>query len=86
MLLRAFFVDAARQGRGIAPRALLALPGYIRALDPAIRRVVLTVNVDNGPAIRTYLRSGFVDTGELFHGGIYGPQHVFALSVPPAAA
>jgi RimJ/RimL family protein N-acetyltransferase len=86
MLLRAFFVDATRQGRGIAPRALLELPGYVRALDPAIRRVVLTVNVDNGPAIRTYLRSGFVDTGELFHGGIYGPQHVFALSVPRAPA
>lgn len=81
-LLRAFFIDAGRQGRGIAPAALLLLPGYLRALDPAIRRVVLTVNVDNAPAIRAYLRSGFADTGELFHGGVYGPQHVFALSIP----
>ncbi len=83
MLLRAFFVDASRQGQGIAPAALRVLPEYLARFDPAIRRVVLTVNTDNGPAIRAYLRAGFTDTGELFHGGVYGPQHVFALSVGP---
>jgi RimJ/RimL family protein N-acetyltransferase len=79
VLLRAFLVDAAFQGRGIATRALAALPDFVAATLPGIHRIVLSVNVRNPVAIRTYRRAGFADTGALYHGGASGPQHVFEL-------
>jgi len=39
------------------------------------------VNTSNPRAIRTYLRSGFIDTGRLYYGGRLGPQHVLQLSL-----
>ena len=79
VLLRAFLVDARHQGRGIATRALAALPGFVAERLPGIHRIVLSVNVRNPVAIRTYERAGFADTGALYHGGAAGPQHVFEL-------
>jgi RimJ/RimL family protein N-acetyltransferase len=79
VLLRAFLVDAGFQGRGIATAALGVLPGFVAQRLPGIRRIVLSVNVRNPVAIRTYLRAGFADTGALYHGGMAGPQHVFEL-------
>jgi RimJ/RimL family protein N-acetyltransferase len=79
VLLRAFLVDATAQGRGIATRALAALPGFVDARLPGVRRIVLTVNVENPVAIRTYRRAGFADSGALYHGGAAGAQHVFEL-------
>jgi RimJ/RimL family protein N-acetyltransferase len=79
VLLRAFLVDAAAQGRGIATRALAALPDFVAARLPGVHRIVLTVNVENPVAIRTYERAGFADSGALYHGGAAGPQHVFEL-------
>jgi RimJ/RimL family protein N-acetyltransferase len=79
VLLRAFLVDAGAQGRGIATRALAALPDFVAAHLPGAHRIVLSVNVRNPVAIRTYARAGFADTGRLYHGGMAGPQHVFEL-------
>src|ERR671938_840249 len=79
VLLRAFLVDAAAQGRGIATRALAALPDFVAERLPGVHRIVLSVNVRNPVAIRTYERAGFADTGALYHGGAAGPQHVFEL-------
>jgi RimJ/RimL family protein N-acetyltransferase len=79
VLLRAFLVDAAAQGRGIATRALAALPDFVSERLPGVRRIVLSVNVRNPVAIRTYARAGFADSGALYHGGAAGPQHVFEL-------
>ena len=79
VLLRAFLVDAAAQGRGIATRALAHLPDFVAERLPGARRIVLSVNLRNPVAIRTYARAGFADTGELYHGGAAGPQHVFEL-------
>jgi RimJ/RimL family protein N-acetyltransferase len=79
VLLRAFLVDAAAQGRGIATRALATLPDFVAARLPGVHRIVLTVNVENPVAIRTYRRAGFADSGEVYHGGTSGPQHVFEL-------
>jgi RimJ/RimL family protein N-acetyltransferase len=79
VLLRAFLVDAAAQGRGIATRALEALPGFVAERLPGVRRIVLSVNVRNPVAIRTYQRAGFADSGALYGGGSAGPQHVFEL-------
>jgi RimJ/RimL family protein N-acetyltransferase len=79
VLLRAFLVDAAAQGRGIATRALAGLPDFVSERLPGVRRIVLSVNVKNPAAIRTYERAGFSDSGRLYLGGAAGPQHVFEL-------
>jgi RimJ/RimL family protein N-acetyltransferase len=81
VLLRAFFVDAQAQGRGIATRALRGLPGFIGRHAPGARRIVLTVNTRNPAAIRAYRKAGFLDQGELYHGGAHGPQHVLELAL-----
>ena len=78
----AFLVDARARGRGSATRALAALPDFVAARLPGVRRIVLSVNVRNPVAIRTYQRAGFADSAhppELYHGGAAGPQHVFEL-------
>lgn len=81
LLLRGFFVDAAAQGRGVATRAVAALPDVVRRDFPAARSVVLTVNVRNPAARAVYVRGGFVDAGELYLGGSAGPQHVLRLEL-----
>lgn len=79
LLLRGFFVDAAAQGRGVATRAVGALPDVVRRDFPRARTLVLTVNVRNPAARAVYVRSGFVDAGELYLRGSSGPQHVLRL-------
>ncbi|ADB49395.1 GNAT family N-acetyltransferase [Conexibacter woesei] len=81
LLIRAFFVDATFQGRGVARRALALLPGFVRALDPTVTRLVLTVNVENEHAQRTYTRAGFVDTGARYQRPGGGPQLVLELPI-----
>ena len=81
VLLRGFFVDAAAQGRGIATRALTGLPRFVADHAPGARRIVLTVNTRNPAAIRAYRKAGFLDRGELFHGGAHGPQHILELAL-----
>src|SRR3954468_22919133 len=85
VLLRAFLVDSRFQGRGIATRALVALPGFVAAHLPGVQRIVLSVNVRNPVAIRTYRRAGFADTGALYHGGGGGAPQLFLvlLFFPP---
>ncbi|MCG7624566.1 GNAT family N-acetyltransferase [Epibacterium sp. Ofav1-8] len=80
--LRAFMIDHRHQGRGIATAALAALPGMLHRLYPAATAVVLTVNIRNQIAVRSYRRAGFVDTGEIHEGGLAGPQHVMRLDLP----
>ncbi len=81
LLLRGFLVDAAEQGRGVATRAVAALPEVVRRDFPSARSVVLTVNVRNPAARAVYVRGGFVDAGELYLGGSVGPQHVLRLDL-----
>jgi RimJ/RimL family protein N-acetyltransferase len=81
VLLRAFCVDAEAQGRGIATRALSRLPGFVSEHAPGARRIVLTVNTRNPAAIRAYRKAGFLDRGELYHGGAHGPQHILELAL-----
>ena len=81
LLLRAFFVDAAAQGRGVAGRAVAELPAVVRRDFPDARTLVLSVNVRNPLARAVYLRAGFVEVGELYLGGSAGPQHVMRLDL-----
>jgi RimJ/RimL family protein N-acetyltransferase len=72
--LRSFFIDVAHQGRGIGAAAIEALCADLARRHPDRQRLVLTVNTKNGAARHVYLNTGFIDTGELYHGGRAGPQ------------
>jgi RimJ/RimL family protein N-acetyltransferase len=79
--LRAFFVDARHQGRGIGGAALRAVPAFTLEHFPGSHAVVLTVNVENAVARRVYEHAGFRRTGDLHLGGALGPQHVLILDL-----
>ena len=79
--VRALYVDRERQGEGIGTAMLRAMPDLTRRLYPDAERLALTVNVTNPIAVHAYARSGFTDTGRLYHGGALGPQHVFVLEL-----
>lgn len=74
--LRSLMIDAARQGQGIGGRALDVIHAYVEGRHPDRERILLSVNVRNENAVRAYLRAGYRDSGELYHGGLAGPQHV----------
>lgn len=74
--LRAFFIDADWQGRGLGTRAINACCDDLRRRHPERRLLALNVNCRNVAAINAYRKAGFVDTGELYLGGSAGPQHL----------
>jgi RimJ/RimL family protein N-acetyltransferase len=80
--LRAFFIDTRWQGRGFGSLALAALVGNVIERHVDARLLVLSVNVSNEAAIRMYQRAGFTRSGELYHGGRAGPQHLMLRSLP----
>lgn len=73
VLLRAFLMDYASQGRGFAKAAMLLLPDFVRRHYPEARQIVLAVNERNTAAGQLYLRAGFQDHG-LRRSGSKGPQ------------
>lgn len=77
--LRAFMVDHALQGQGIATQAVRALPGYLAKHYPDAPAIWLTVNKVNPAALRAYLKGGFEDTGDEWPHGDAGPQHILKL-------
>jgi RimJ/RimL family protein N-acetyltransferase len=74
--LRSFMIDAGRQGEGLGGRALDAIHAYVAGRHPDRERILLTVNVRNEGAVHVYRRAGYRDSGELYHGGLAGPQYV----------
>ena len=79
--LRAFLIDRASQGQGIATAAVRTLGPYLVRHYPGTDSVVLTVNMANPAAITCYRRSGFVETGQVYEGGGAGPQHVMRMEL-----
>ncbi|WP_428773360.1 GNAT family N-acetyltransferase [Vibrio sp.] len=73
---RAFFVDHQFQGQGVAKAALKLLPEYLAERYRDFHQVYLTVNCKNPAAYNCYLKAGFEDTGDHYHGGAAGPQHI----------
>ena len=67
--MRAFFIDARHQGRGLGTRALHALLKQLPALLPHARGVTLSVDATNAQAIALYRRAGFVPLGRGYDGG-----------------
>lgn len=86
VLLRAFYLDAAAQGRGLGTAAARAVPGLAARLYPDAELLVLTVNERNAAAAAAYRRAGFADTGARYLGGDAGPQHVLVAALPCRAA
>ncbi|MHA6205597.1 GNAT family N-acetyltransferase [Dyella soli] len=80
--LRAFFIDRRWQGRGLGLRALEAVFADLAARHPAAGALALTVNEGNAAGRALYRRAGFEDTGELYHGGRSGPQHLMLRALP----
>lgn len=83
--LRAYVIDQREQGRGYGTAAMRACADDLRRRYPERRLLALTVNVRNRAAYGVYLKAGFSDTGELYHGGSAGPQHLMLLRLAPAA-
>ncbi|CAM3418707.1 GNAT family N-acetyltransferase [Brevibacillus invocatus] len=63
LLLRAFSVTEAHQGKGYAKKAMLALPGFVADHLPGIDEIILVVNERNLAAKQLYEKTGFVDKG-----------------------
>ncbi|GGQ98519.1 GNAT family N-acetyltransferase [Deinococcus ruber] len=74
--LRAFFLGAAWQGKGLGTLALHAVLSDLRRRHPASELLALSVNLRNAAARHLYLKAGFVDHGEVYLGGAAGPQYV----------
>jgi len=81
VLLRAFYVAPEHQGHGYATAAVGATRALVQQRLPDVKRVVLTVNHRNPAAIVTYLKGGFVKSGEDYLGGLKGPPHVMVLEI-----
>jgi RimJ/RimL family protein N-acetyltransferase len=79
--LRAFLLDRAWQGRGLAGGALRAVCGDLRRRHPQARLLALNVDCRNLAAISAYRGAGFVDSGELVFGGAAGPQRLMLREV-----
>ena len=81
MGFRAFMIDASKQGRGYGTAVFAVLQKFLLEHFPEFTELNLTVNLKNPRAYRTYLRAGFEDSGVLYHGGAFGPQHVLSLPI-----
>ncbi|MGI8316399.1 GNAT family N-acetyltransferase [Halobacillus mangrovi] len=64
LLLIAYMIDEAEQGKGYATNSLKKLPEYVRKYFPEMTHVVLSVNIKNHSAQSVYKKCGFVDKGE----------------------
>lgn len=84
--LRAFLLDASRQGQGYGARAAQAMCADLQVRHPERRLLILLVHCANRAGIATYRRAGFVDSGELFAGGHAGPQHLMVRSLSSSSA
>jgi len=79
--LRGMMIDRDQQGRGTGKAAMLALGPYLTRRYPKAGICILKVNIVNPAARAIYLAGGFVDEGELYHGGNVSAQHILRLNL-----
>ncbi|WP_431689382.1 GNAT family N-acetyltransferase [Hahella sp. NBU794] len=79
--LRAFLIDAGRQGQGLGKNATRALKPYLDKAYSDRSSIALTVNCRNPAAYHCYIGGGFTDTGEQYLGGKAGPQYILRMPV-----
>ncbi|WP_191487290.1 MULTISPECIES: GNAT family N-acetyltransferase [unclassified Pseudomonas] len=63
-------VDKSYQGQGLGRACMQAVPAAVRATWPGTSHLMLMVDADNDAARGLYLKQGFVDSGETFHGRV----------------
>lgn len=80
LLLRTLSVHPEFQGKGIAKKAMLETPEFIRLNFLDIKELVLTVNCRNAAAYQLYITTGFLDAGKKT-GGRHGPQHILSKKI-----
>lgn len=80
--LRGFFIAAHWQGQGLGTRALAELFADLAARHPQARLLALSVDETNLGARRLYQQAGFADSGERYHGGRAGLQHLLLRKLP----
>ena len=79
--LRAFMIDTLQQGKGYGVAAARALHSYLPRHYSMAPSIVLTVNLANPVAYACYRKAGFIDTCDLYTGGIAGPQHIMRMEL-----
>jgi len=63
ILLRAYSVNEAFQGKGIANNSMSLLPFFVREHFPSKNEIILAVNHANEIAQKVYFNGGFIDKG-----------------------
>lgn len=79
-LLTSFSIDSKYQGKGFAKTSLLILSMFIKNVFPEVSEIVLGVNQKNIRAYNLYIKSGFIDKGEILVGA-KGPQNILHLAL-----
>jgi len=82
--LRAFFIDARHQRRGLGTRALHALLVALAAGHPHAHGVALAVEPDNIAALALYRRAGFAPVQGRYHGDPSHPSRLLWRALPHA--
>ncbi|WP_122072747.1 GNAT family N-acetyltransferase [Pseudophaeobacter sp. EL27] len=77
--LRGFMIDRQHQKKRYATRALQVLPDYLHQHYPYQTGLVLTVDLQNLNALNLYRKNGFLDSGEMHFGGLFGLQRVMRM-------
>ncbi|MEH6992393.1 GNAT family N-acetyltransferase [Neobacillus drentensis] len=80
MLLTAFSINHAHQGKGYAKQGMSLINEFVQKEFPDCNEIVLAVNHKNIPAQKLYMKVGFQDTGRRKIGRI-GEQYIMALSL-----
>jgi len=80
--LRAFFIDARHQRRGLGSRALGALLAMLAPRHPHARGIALTVDAGNTAALALYRRAGFAPIAHRYHGGPSTPLRLLWRALP----
>ncbi|WP_292443321.1 GNAT family N-acetyltransferase [Mesorhizobium sp.] len=78
--LHSFRICRACQGKGYGRAGADLAISWVRRERPDVRQLMLAVNTRNAPAKLAYLKAGFIDTGEIFHGPI-GDQNILAAKI-----
>ncbi|MED2973875.1 MULTISPECIES: GNAT family N-acetyltransferase [unclassified Fictibacillus] len=78
LFIRALSVHPEYQGKRVAKRAMLALPGFASVHFPFCDELVLAVNKKNIAAQQLYFKTGFEDRGQRRAGNI-GIQYILQL-------
>lgn len=80
MLLTAFSINHAHQGKGYAKQGMSLLGEFVQIEFPDCNEIVLAVNHKNIPAQRLYMKVGFQDTERRKIGRI-GEQYIFVKKI-----